>query len=308
MVITLCHIIYLVVNQKNNKTKWIFGGIMAVFLGTVIVYTLYISYDYFHVKDPAPNRTEVTASGNPYTFEEDPIVENGHYIGHYVCEKELRTAWAMRSDTAYNVLTSATLVRYLNSLGLRKDSAAVMSLSDNDIHNIEQRKANVYYGRNASLRRALYETYFGFSLYHKYGFISESSLLERVELWKASWQVIREHWLFGVGIGQERAALDHQLEVQHSPIAGKRLGRGSHNQFLTYWLASGIIPVLYFCFLLVYPFVGMKKRITFVYFAFTLLIVLSMLVEDTLNAQPGLMLFTTFTPILLFCGTPKPKL
>ena len=308
MVIALCYIIHLIVNQKDSKTKRILGGALTVFLTALIVYTIYITYDYFHVKDPAPNRSALTASGNPYTFEENPMVENGHYIGHYVCEQEMQTAWALRSDSAYDEVTASALLRYLNSLGLRKDSAAVMSLSDNDIRNIEHHYANVYYTRNASLRRALYETYFGFTLYGKHGIIKESSLMERVELWRASWQIIREHWLFGVGIGQQRAALDLQLEIQHSPIAGKRLGRGSHNQFLSYWLAAGIIPVLYFCFLLIYPFVGMKKRITFVYFAFILLLTLSMLVEDTLNAQTGLMLFTTFTPILLFCGTPKPKL
>ena len=303
MVIAFCYIIHLVVNQKNNKTKGLLGGALALLLTGIVAYTLYITYDYFHVKDPTPDTAALTASGNPYTFEENPMVENGHYIGNYVCEKELQTAWTMRSDSVYDGLTSATLVRYLNSLGLRKDSAAVMSLSDNDIRNIEGHNANVYYTRKASLRRALYETYFGFTLYGKYGIIGESSLLERVELWRASWRVIREHWLFGVGIGNQRSALDRQLEVQQSPIAGKRPGRGSHNQFLTYWLAAGIIPVLYFCFLLGYPFAAMKKRVIFVYFALILLLFLSMLVEDTLNAQTGLTLWTTFVPILLFNKT-----
>ena len=300
MVIALCFIIHLVENQKNTKLKWALGGFMGLFLAAAVAYTLYITYDYFHVKDPAPDFTALTASGHPYSFKEDPMVENGHYIGHYVCEEELRTAWAMRSDTVYDERTSATLVRYLNSLGMRKDSAAVMSLSDNDIHNIEHKTANVYYTHTGSLRRALYETYFGLTLYKKYGVINESSMLERIELWRASWRIIRENWLFGVGIGQQRAALDRQLELQHSPIADKKKNRGSHNQFLTFWIAAGIIPVVYFCFLLVYPFVGMRNRITFVYFAFILLLFLSMLVEDTLNAQTGRTMFSIFVPLLLF--------
>lgn len=301
-VVALCYIIHLIVSQKNSKLRWALGGVSVVLLATAIVYTLYITYDYFHVKEPIYNRNALTASGNAYTFEENPIVENGYFIGNYVCEKELETAWAMRSDSTYDELTAATLTRYLNSLGLRKDSAAVMSLSDNDIRNIEHKTANIYYTQDHSLRRALYETYFGFSLYKKYGVINESSLLERVELWRVSWSLIREHWLFGVGIGQQRAALDHQLEVQHSPIADKKKQRGSHNQYLTFWLASGIIPLLYFCFLLAYPFVAMPKRITFVYFALILTLALSMLVEDTLNAQTGRMLFTVFAPLLLFCS------
>ena len=300
MVIALCYVIHLIENQKNTITKWTLGGLLGVLLTAAVVYTLYITYDYFHVKEPTPDRAALTASGNPYTFEDNPMVENGHYIEHYVCKEELQTAWAMRSDTLYDDLTAATLTRYLNSLGLRKDSAAVMSLSDNDIRNIEHKTANVYYTHTGSLRRALYETYFGLTLYEKHGVINESSMLERIELWRASWQIIREHWLLGVGIGQQRAALDRQLELQHSPIADKKKNRGSHNQFLTFWMAAGIIPLLYFCFLLVYPFVEMKKRITFVYTALILLLVLSMLVEDTLNAQTGRMMFTIFVPLMLF--------
>ena len=305
MVIALCYVIHLIENQKNTKTKWALGGLMGLLLTAAVVYTLYITYDYFHVKEPTPDRTALTASGNPYTFEDNPMVENGHYIEYYVCKEELQTAWTMRSDSMYDDLTAATLTRYLNSLGLRKDSAAVMSLSDNDIRNIEHKTANVYYTHSGSLRRALYETYFGLTLYEKHGVINESSMLERIELWRASWQIIREHWLLGVGIGQQREALDHQLELQHSPIADKKKNRGSHNQFLTFWMAAGIIPLLYFCFFLVYPFVEMKKRITFVYIALILLLVLSMLVEDTLNAQTGRMMFTIFVPLLLFSDNGK---
>lgn len=306
MLITLCYIFYLIVNQKNNKLRWALGGMMGLLLTVAIVYIAYITYDYFHVKDPTPDTSELTASGNPYTFDENPMVENGHYIEYWICEPELEAAWTMRSDTNYNELTAATLRRYLNSLGLRKDSTAVMQLSDDDIRHIEQKTANVYYVQKGHLRRALYETYFGISLYKKHGIINESSMLERMELWRASWQVISENWLLGVGIGQQRAALDRQLELQHSPIADKKKNRGSHNQYLTFWLASGIIPLLYFCFLLFYPFVRMPKRITFIYFALFLLLFLSMFVEDTLNAQTGRMLFSIFVPLLLFCGERKP--
>ncbi len=305
MIIALCYILYLIGNQNNTQIKWILGGLLGLFLVATIAYSTYIAYDYFHVKDPEPDHSALTASGNPYTFQENPMVENGHYIGNYVCDSELQTAWAMRSDSVYDELTSATLIRYLNSMGMRKDSAAVMQLSDEDIRNIENKTANVYYARKGNVRRALYETFFGITLYQKYGIINESSMLERVELWRASWHIIQEHWFLGVGIGQQRTALDEQLVAQHSPIADKKKNRGSHNQFLTFWLAAGIIPLLYFCFLLIFPFVAMRPRITFLYFALLLLLVLSMLVEDTLNAQTGRMLYTIFVPLLLFCGDRK---
>ncbi len=300
MIIAFCYILYLINNQNNTAVKWTLGALMGLLLIVAVSYTIYISYDYFHVKDPAPDKSALTASGNHYTFQDNSIVENGHYINNYICTSELQTAWAMRSDSVYDEMTAATLIRYLNSMGLRKDSAAVMQLSDDDIRNIEHKNANVYYTRKGHVRRALYETFFGISLYQKYGVINESSMLERVELWRASWRIIQDHWFLGVGIGQQRAALDQQLVNQHSSIAGKKKNRGSHNQFLTFWIAAGIIPLLYFCFLLIFPFVSMPNRITFVYFALILLLSLSMLVEDTLNAQTGRLMFTVFVPILLF--------
>lgn len=299
IVITICYVLYLVVNQNDIRIKRTLLGLMGTFLIALITYTVYITYDYFHVKDSEPNAAAVTASGNPYSFEENPMAESGHYIGNYVCEKELQAAWTMRSDSVFDELTAATLIRYLNSMGLRKDSAAVMQLGEDDIRNVEHKVANIYYVRKGSLRRALYETFFGITSYRKYGTIVRSSLLERVELWRASWHIVQDHWMFGVGIGQQRPALDRQLEIQNSPIAERKM-RGSHNQFLTFWVAAGIIPVIFFCFLLVFPFVTLKKRITFVYFSFILLLFLSMLVEDTLNAQTGRMMFAFFVPILLF--------
>jgi hypothetical protein len=51
----------------------------------------------------------------------------------------------------------------------------------------------------------------------------------------------------------------------------------------------------------------MRKRVTFLYFAFITMMFLSMLVENTLDVQTGLMLWATFVPILLFSDNRKPE-
>jgi len=301
ILVAVCYIVYLIWHKAKGRSKWIFASFSGLLLVLGVCYICCITWDYFHVKDPDPDYAARTESGRPYTFDDHSIVENGHRVYNWVCSEELEAAWALRSDSSYDELMAATLIRYLNSMGVRKDSAAVMRLSDDDIRNIEHKIANVHYAKNGNVRRALYETYFGLTLYQKYGLYDESSMLQRFELWRVSWHLIREHWLFGVGIGQQRAALDRQLELEKSLIAGKRKNRGSHNQFLTIWLAAGILPVIYFCFLLAYPFTAtMRDRVTFVYFALILALTLSMLVEDTLNAQTGRMLFTIFVPLMLF--------
>lgn len=302
LVIAVCYFVHLIVNKADRRAKRILVCVTALLLTLAIGYTAYITYDYFHVKDSAPDTSALTASGRPYTFEEKSMLENGHYVGHYVCGEELATAWITRSDTAYDSI-ALTLIRYLNSLGLRKDSAAVMQLSDEDIRHIEQKTANAYYVRKGHLRQALYETYFGIALYKEYGISNGSSMLQRVELWRATWEIVRRNWLFGVGIGNQRTALGRQLELQQSPLAEERPIPGSHNQYLTYWMGAGVIPLAYFCFLLVYPYLFLRKRVTFLYFALITTLSLSILVEDTLDAFPTCMLFTTFVPILLFNRT-----
>ena len=81
-----------------------------------------------------------------------------------------------------------------------------------------------------------------------------------------------------------------------------RKKQGCHNQYLTFWLSAGILFLLYFIFVLVYPFVRMRNRITFVYVAFALLMVMSFFMEDTLETQTGCIMFAVMNPLLLMAG------
>lgn len=297
-ILTVASLFYVLVRSKNVREKWLMLAGLVLLLGLFSLYCTWITYVYYHDNDKTITAT-TTASDHDYTFLDDGLVECGHRVNYYVCRPELDRAWALRSDTTYDYMTEATLIRYLNSKGLHKDSAAVMALSSKDIHNIEQRIANVEYTRPLGLRRALYQTYFSFSNYKLNHSINGSSLLERVELWKASWGAISENWLLGVGVGDQKAALDRQLERMDSPIA-HRHNRGCHNQILTYWLIGGVLLAAFLIFVFVYPFFGMRKRVTFIYVALSIIVFCSMLVEDTIDTQTGRMLFSIVMPMLLF--------
>ena len=298
LILTVAFLFYVLLRSKNVREKWLMLAGLVLVLGLFSLYCTWITYIYYHDNDKTITAT-TTALGNDYTFEDDGLVECGHRVNYYVCRPELERAWAMRSDTTYDYMTEATLIRYLNSKGLHKDSAAVMALSSKDIHNIEQQIANVEYTRPLGLRRALYQTYFSFSNYKLNHSINGSSLLERVELWKASWNAISDNWLLGVGVGDQKAALDRQLELMDSAIA-HRHNRGCHNQMLTYWLIGGVLLAAALLFVLVYPFFGMRKRVTFTYVALFIIVFCSMLVEDTIDTQTGRMLFSIVMPMMLF--------
>jgi hypothetical protein len=259
------------------------------------------TWRYFHVDQSQYTPVDtLTANGNPYVNDGNSIVENGSLIGMYVCREELESAWSQRSDVDfYNPMLEATLVRYLNSCHLRKDSAGVMALSEQDVRNIEQGIANVDYTSRFGLKRALYPIFFSIELYRCSGDVQNSTILQRVEYWRASWKQIQKHWLFGVGLGKHKTAVGDQLAADGSSLEGKDR-TGCHNQWLTFWLMGGIFVLLYFVFMLIYPFFEQKKKITFVYVAFFIILVGSMFTEDTLETESGLTLFAILNSILLY--------
>lgn len=296
--------VYAVVASPSVKVRrwvlWLVGPLLLA----VAAYVSVITYQYFHV--PADKKVitdKVTAQGNEYTFDETSVIENGNYTGMYLCEPELREAWQLRSDKPYEEI-APTLIRYLNSKGLRKDAEAVASLTDKDVENVEHLIANVDYTQYLGLKRALYPTFFSTTLYYKYHDISNSSLMERVELWHAAWLAIQEHWLLGVGVGDHKAAIDQQLVQTNSPLA-VRLNRGAHNQFLTFWLMGGLFVLLYFIFMLFYPFMRMRKSVTLVYVAFFIIVFASMFAEDTIETSAGMTLFAFFNYFLLYIFKPE---
>ena len=299
--VALAYLIYVLVHLWNERAyRWTavaLLGLLAVFLMWIAIE----SWQYFHVdKEQYASVVTVTVNGRPYEHEPNSMVENGSYTGMYVCEEELEKAWALRSEHSLEEpMLKESLIRYLNSCHLRKDSVGVMTLSDVDVRNVEQHIANVDYTSRFGIRRAMYPMFFSLELYSCSGDVQNSSLLQRVEYWRASWQLVRQHWLLGVGLGNHKTAVGEQLVRNGSSLVGKDR-TGCHNQWFTFWLMGGIVVLLYFVLMLVYPFFEQKRKISFVYIAFFIILVGSMFTEDTLETQAGLTLFAVMNSILLY--------
>lgn len=287
---------YLFEKQKNKFLFWGFFSSIVFFF----IYVGVISFNYFDIKKEGGGYASHTRFGNPYHHDTLSIVENGSRIGVNICEIELIPTWKMRSKLPYDTVKDG-LIRYLNSKGLTKDREGVLALTEKDLQNIEMGYANIAYTEKFGLKRSLYPTFFSISLYQKYGILHQSSLLERVELWRNSWQVIREHPWFGVGLGDHKKALDHQLELSHSQITKKE--KGCHSQFLTIWITGGIVLLTLFVLYLAAPFFSSRKR-SLLYFLFFILIFMSMLTEDTIDTHAGVTFFAFFNSFILFVIEP----
>ena len=296
LVITVVALFYLLYAEKEMRLRKFLLPAMAVAILGLAGYVSYITWAYFHY-DYNTRLESYTERGNVYTHDVASIVENGSPIGIYVCEDELRAAWTQRSAVAYDSV-EPTLVRYLNSKHLRKDSVGVSMLTEQDIDNVEHLIANVDYTQFIGVKRALYPTFFSISLYKRTHQVHNSSLLQRVALWHSAILVVSEHWLAGVGIGDHKAVLNEKLQTLSPDMP---LNMGAHNQFLTLWIMGGALFPLAFLFILFVPFFIRKHRVAVLYVLFFIMIFLSCFAEDTIETQAGITFYTFFNAFFIFC-------
>lgn len=290
---------------------FIFKIIASVFLLTFLIFS-YITVNKIVNKyeSPAPvdftNLEAYTQFGSPYLHDTSSYgIENGKYVGLYISLTELRHEWNLRSRFSFDgedlkgQELKYTLIRYLHSKGLRKDALAVRSLSDNEIHYIENGIANVSYTEHFNFSSRIQQMAMGYHNYSSYGDPNASSTMQRIEYWKASMYIIKNHWLTGVGTGDLNEAFDQaykDLNTRLHPSFQKR----SHNQYLAIFVAFGVFGFLWFLFTLIYPGFKVGKFHNFLYIVFIFIIILSMLTEDTLETQAGATFFAFFNALLLF--------
>ena len=249
-----------------------------------------------------------TALGNDYWHDtiHNPV-EDGKYVGLYYCRKELQESWSQRSALPLDVTLEATLARYLTSKGLHKDAQGVMTLTDDDIHNIEQGIANYNNWKHPGLRARLSSTLFEYNLYRRYNNPNGGSLSQRIEYTRASFHLIGQHPWFGVGTGDVPQAFSQAYDELRSPLKEEFRFR-AHNQYLAIAVAFGLVGLAFFLFVLLYPWCASRRNHTYLYMVFLTIMLLSMFPEDTLETQAGATLFAFFMALLLMAWcehTPK---
>lgn len=247
-----------------------------------------------------------TALGNDYWHDTVCFpAENGRYVGLYFCRTEMREAWNQRSSLDYDGLTlngenlEATLARYLTSKDLRKDAAGVATLDEQDLRNVEQGVANYENWSHPGLYSRLSETAFEYNQYRTYNNPNGGSLSQRIEYTKASLHLIKKHPVVGVGTGDIPNAYRQAYDELQSPLEPQYRNK-AHNQYLSITVGFGIIGLLIFLVSLLFPYCSLKRNRTYLYTVFLAIALLSMLPEDTIETQAGVMWFAFFNSLCIF--------
>ncbi|MEI7983004.1 MAG: O-antigen ligase family protein, partial [Bacteroidota bacterium] len=218
---------------------------------------------------------------------------------------ELRESWARRSKIPFDSVDKKrqpiayTVVRFLTSKGWRKDADAVEKLTPSEIDAIEKGVANVIFLKEFSIRGRVYEFLHGFEIYRETGNPTGSTLMQRLEFWKASIGIIRENWLTGVGTGDMNLAFQAEYEKMHTKLAPDQRWR-SHNQFLSILVGFGVFGLIWFLWAILYPPFLQKRYGDFFILICLIISFLSMITEDTIESQTGVIFFTFFYSFFLF--------
>lgn len=296
-----------------SRRRWLLTAVWVVVMGAAAFAVGYEAKSYYRL---IPQATEplpaYTAGGHLYDHYEDGIIENGNYINNYLCPEELRSEWSRRSTVSYDSVgeegysLQPTLVRYLNALGLTKDSVGLWSLTDAQVRDIERGVANPVYEGHNPLRKMVYVMLFEREYYVHTHAVRGFTMLQRLELWQATLSVVREHPWSGVGTGDVDDALHARLAEMDSSLADTR--KSTHNQYLAFLAAFGIVGCILLLALFRRPLTAPNSKLSGVHggtplptpelstlmLAWVLTVLISFLTEDTLDTLPGILFCTYF--------------
>lgn len=306
--ITLITFIMAIINKRRKALVGMLVVIaIGIGLGTRSVVRAY--NDFYALRGhEVPALYDSTATGRPYEHRiDEPMYENGNKVLDNVCWVDLMLEWNKRS--AY-FFTSArdnkgnqipyTLVRYLASKGLTKDSVGMSKLSDAEIREIENGSTNYREKDRDPLERRAYQVFWETYNYYGGGNPSGSSVTMRYVVVGSATHAISEHPWIGSGTGSQEKTYNDYYAQNGSELSEQWQGLHAHNQFLSIAVTLGIPAAIFFIYSLWWPARSMRRWRSYLYLAFFLIAVLSFLDDDTLETQQGVTFYAFFNALFLY--------
>lgn len=298
LILILLFTIFFLLYQYRKVVGYLFFSAILICLGWLLVHLVILN----HEEVDCEQLPQLTENGIPYNHNCQVFSEiNGKAIFTYYSEIELYREWIKVSKTDFmgldkkGALLRVTVARYMTSKGLSKDAKGFKHLTKEDIRNIIDGYSYPN-ERNEIIMPRIYGI--------KYQILNNQSpnghsLLQRIEHWKTSVYIIKQHWLMGVGTGGNQKAFDQAYAETNSPLHMENRLR-SHNMYLTYTVSYGIFGLAFFLVLLgtIFWYAWTEKNLLSL--MFVVLISGSFLFEDTLETQLGVTLFGFFTAVLLY--------
>ena len=293
--------------SRGSILRWAVRSLLILIPLAAGAYVHWCVRDFFRDDGTDLSRLdERSAGGERYYHDlEQPLRENGHYVWINVADGELQRAWARRSERPYLHVDSKgqplryTLVRYLASMGLRKDSVGALSLTDEDVSRIESGVASVVVGRRDPVHARIDQVLYEWDHYRAKGDASGHSVAMRYEFLRTGWSIAKADLLLGVGTGDTRPAFAAEYERQHSSLGGI-WRRRAHNEYLTLLISFGLFGLAWSLFSWVWPAWRMGALHRPLFICWAIIFAVSCLSEDTIETQMGATFFAFYYTLLVF--------
>lgn len=293
--------------QQNHKHK-IIKFLLIVGISSAPLFYVWKVYDSFYDFEKVDKALidKKTEKGNDYHHDfENKMVENGRYVYLYICEKEMREEWNKISEYKYDSIglngypVYSTLIRYLTSKELRKDAKGVLTLNEQDIHNIENGIANVIFQeKKYSLYPRLYQTVWEYYVYSETGYADNQSFSQRIEFSKAAISIIKQNFWLGVGPVNWQTAFKKAFIANNSKLSEERYA-SSHNQYLNYLVKFGIIGFMLILFFLIYPVVKTQRYRDPLFLIFLVFLFFANFADSNFESHMGSSFFVFFYCLFL---------
>lgn len=294
--------------KKAKQIVWQVLGFIVLFLLVIVpvLYVSWVTYDFFQIKDTQANYNLTTESGNRYIFDTDnTLTENGHYVYWYICPAELEEQWNRvssikineRDEDGYRVYN--TVIRYMTSKGLKKDSAGVASLTTQDIKNIENGMSNhIFYTKRFSIYPRIYQTVWELNRYFSTGNPNNQSVSQRIEYTRAAIYIIQNNF-WGIGTGNYKQKYQQAYEHMQSKL-DNRFRFMVHNQYLSYIVKFGYTGFVIIIFIIGYVVIYHKQHRNMLLILLLTTIGFAGMGETTLETHIGLSMFLFFLSLFLW--------
>jgi hypothetical protein len=310
IILSVTFIFLILIYLKSIKNQFLKVGLIMTMYAIPIIAAGYIImvYNNFMTSETFDlNHLPLyTQNGRKYIHDTlDKHKENGHLVSIYLCPEELKKEWNKRSELKYDSLDlkkqtlSYTLIRYLTSKGLKKDSAGIKQLTQKDISNIENGLTNYIFGMKSSIYPRIYEAIWEIDEYFKSGNVNRHSITQRLVFAKVGIHVITEKPILGYGTGGFQTAIGKYYKTHETGLDSNHQLH-THNQFLRFTVLFGILGfLLVFAAIIIPPFFE-KKWTTFYFLMIFIISILSFINEDTLETQVGVTFFAFFYSLFLW--------
>lgn len=293
---------------KNRRLK--FTGLFVVVGAFVMVSFVVFNASKTFIYPSNNPLLEKTQEGHRYFHDSLNFqLENGNRVWDNICEMELNKSWNKRSIIDYNQQGNSgqfireTLIRYLSSRGLPKESASVIKLTNEEIVAIENGTTNYKYIDGVSLEKRIYETTWEL---HSYLLNDDNpsgnSVAQRLEFWRVAIHVFKQNWLIGVGTGDLVTEMQVAYDSMES-VLNDNYRLKPHNQYLTSMICFGVFGLIQLAGLLIWSIHKTKHSILAL--VFITIAAASMLTEDTLETQVGATFVALFLALFVV-GHPGP--